>query len=380
MKYIDEFRDPALARKLVSGIQRAVAAYREANGTDPTHPIRLMEFCGGHTHAIFRFGLRQMLEGDVEMRSGPGCPVCVTAGSDLDAAIALAEIPGVIVATFGDMMRVPGSRGTLQDSRATGGDVRMVYSPLDALMIARSNPDREVVFLGVGFETTAPGIAAAVLQAEEEQMPNFSVLSMHKLTPPAMRAILDAGEVALDGIIGPGHVSAVIGSDAWSFLPTDYGMPCAISGFEPLDLLAAVAALVHAVTTETPGVFNTYPRTVRPEGNAVAQRMLESVFEIAPVAWRGFGTIPASGLGIQPELAHRDAARRFCLKVEAVPEPAGCRCGEVLRGAIDPTDCGLFRRVCTPRSPVGPCMVSAEGACAAYYKFGEGLPADPSKL
>jgi hydrogenase expression/formation protein HypD len=375
MKFIDEFRDPALARRLVDQIRHAVAG-RAARAS----PIRLMEFCGGHTHAIFRFGLREMLTGMVEMRSGPGCPVCVTSGSDLDAAIALAEIPGVILATFGDMMRVPGSRGTLQESRAAGGDVRMVYSPLDAVAMARDNPQREVVFLGVGFETTAPGIAAAVLRAEEEQTPNFSVLSMHKLTPPAMRAILDAGEVALDGIIGPGHVSAVIGSNAWSFLPTEYGMSCAVSGFEPLDLLAAVASLVEAVTTGTPGVFNTYTRSVRPAGNPVALQMLDSVFEVAPAVWRGFGVIPASGLRLRSELAHRDAARRFSVQVEVVPEPAGCRCGEVLRGAIDPTDCALFRRVCTPRNPVGPCMVSAEGACAAYYKYGEGLPAELDAL
>jgi hydrogenase expression/formation protein HypD len=377
MKFIDEFRDPALARRLVDQIRRSVASYRSAAGTEQVRPIRLMEFCGGHTHAIFRFGLRQMLDGYVEMRSGPGCPVCVTAGGDLDAATALAEIPGVILVTFGDMMRVPGSRGTLQESRAAGGDVRMVYSPLDALGMARANPDREIVFLGVGFETTAPGIAAAVLQAEEERIPNFSVLSMHKLTPPAMRAILDAGEVVLDGIIGPGHVSAVIGSDAWSFLPTDYKMSCAVSGFEPLDLLSAVASLVEAVVTDTPGVFNTYARSVRPAGNPVALRMLASVFEVAAVPWRGFGVIPASGLSIRPELVHRDAALRFSVQVEVVPEAPGCRCGEVLRGAIETTDCALFRRVCTPRNPVGPCMVSAEGACAAYYKYGEGLPGDP---
>ena len=368
MKFIDEFRDPALARKLVGQIRRAAAS----------HPVRLMEFCGGHTHAIFRFGLREVLDGYVEMRSGPGCPVCVTAGSDLDAAIALAEIPEVILATFGDMMRVPGSRGTLQEIRAAGGDVRIVYSPLDALEIARGNPNREVVFLGVGFETTAPGIAAAVLQAEREQTPNFSVLSMHKLTPPAMRAILDAGEVALDGIIGPGHVSAVIGSHAWAFLPSDYGIPCAVSGFEPLDLLAAIDALVTSVVTGTPEVFNTYARSVRPEGNLVALKMLDSVFQAGPAAWRGFGVIPASGLSVRPELAHRDAARRFPVQVEAVPEPAGCRCGDVLRGAIIPPACALFRRLCTPRNPVGPCMVSAEGACAAYYKYGEGILDEPA--
>jgi hydrogenase expression/formation protein HypD len=311
-----------------------------------------------------------MLEGDVEMHSGPGCPVCVTAASDLDRAIAMAEIPDVILTTFGDMVRVPGSRGTLQQIRAEGADVRIVYSPLDALEIARENPARHVVFLGVGFETTAPGIAAAVMEAEQRSLPNFSVLSLHKLTPPAMRAILDAGEVALDGIIGPGHVSAVIGSEAWSFLPADYGISCAVAGFEPLDLLSAVAAIVSSVVSGQPEVFNTYARSVRPEGNPAAQRMLDTVFEVGPSAWRGFGTIPESGLSMRPVFEHRDAAKRFPVEVEPVGEPPGCRCGEVLRAVIDPTECALFRRVCSPRNPVGPCMVSAEGACAAYYKYG----------
>ncbi len=245
VKFIDEFRDPVLARRLVERIGQ-IAARRAGK-----HPVRLMEFCGGHTHAMFRFGLRQMLAGAVEMRSGPGCPVCVTAAADLDRALALADVPGVILATFGDMVRVPGSRGTLQEAQARGADVRVVYSPLDALDLARrnvgANSSREIVFLGVGFETTAPGVAAALLQAEAEGLPNFSVLSLHKLTPPAVRAILDMGEVALDGILGPGHVCAVSGSAAWQFLPREYRMPCAIAGFEPLDILSAIAALAQAV-------------------------------------------------------------------------------------------------------------------------------------
>ncbi|MBN2004228.1 MAG: hydrogenase formation protein HypD [Anaerolineae bacterium] len=359
MKFIDEFRDPKLVQRLIEQIT--------AQRTDKS-PIRLMEFCGGHTHAIFRFGLRQMLAGAVEMRSGPGCPVCVTSSSDLDRALALAGVPGVILATFGDMVRVPGSRGTLQEAQARGAAVRLVYSPLDALDLARKNPAREIVFLGVGFETTAPGVAATLLQAEAEGLTNFSVLSLHKLTPPAMRAILDAGEVALDGILGPGHVSAVIGSDAWQFLPREYRMPCAVAGFEPLDILSAIAALVQAADG-SPDVINTYARGVRPEGNGVAQQMLARVFETGPATWRGFGEIPASGLSLRAEFAHRDAARRFPVDVAPVGEPPGCRCGEVLRGVIAPTDCALFRRVCTPQNPVGPCMVSAEGACAAYFKY-----------
>ncbi len=363
MKYIDEFRDPALARTLVAQIQRE-AAQRESK-----HPIRLMEFCGGHTHAIFRFGLRDLLAGAVDLRSGPGCPVCVTAAVDLDRAIAMAEIPDVILTTFGDMVRVPGRQGTLQDARARGADVRIVYSPLDAVKIARQTPQREVIFLGVGFETTAPGIAAALVQAQEAGLTNFCVLSLHKLTPPAMRAILDAGEVALDGIIGPGHVSAVIGSEAWNFLPQTYGMPCAVAGFEPLDLLSAIAALVHAAVTQTPTVVNSYGRSVRPGGNPVAQEMMTRVFEIGPAMWRGFGEIPASGLTLRETFAPCDAARRFPIEIEPAEKQTACRCGEVLRGLIPPTECPLFRRVCTPRNPVGPCMVSAEGACAAYFKY-----------
>ena len=363
MKFIDEFRDPVLARNLIAEIQREAAAR--------TDPIFLMEFCGGHTHAIFRFGLRQILSDAVEMRSGPGCPVCVTAARDLDRAIAMASVEGVILATFGDMIRVPGSHDTLQDARARGADVRIVYSPRDALDLARNYPDRHVVFLGVGFETTAPGIAAALMEAESLGLPNFYVLSLHKLTPPAMRAILDAGEVSLDGIIGPGHVSSVIGSDAWAFLPADYDIPCAVAGFEPLDLLGAIAALVRASVHGTPDVFNTYGRSVRTQGNPVAQRMLDDVFEVVPAAWRGFGEIPSSGLALCDALSHRDAAQAFPVEVPSAEEPAGCRCGEVLRGVIDPTACPLFRRVCTPRNPVGPCMVSAEGACAAYFKYVE---------
>ncbi|MBN1487688.1 MAG: hydrogenase formation protein HypD [Anaerolineae bacterium] len=371
MKFIDEFRDPALAKKLVQQIRSEVTEAEKRTAAPLKHPIQLMEFCGGHTHAIFRFGLRELLKGKVALHSGPGCPVCVTAAKDLDQAIALAKVPDVILTTFGDMVRVPGSQGTLQDARADGADVRIVYSALDALTIAQQNPERPVIFLGVGFETTAPTIAATVIQAEERALSNFSVLSLHKLTPPAMQAILNAGEVALDGIIGPGHVSAVIGSEAWDFLPQDYGISCAVSGFEPLDMLGAIAALVHAIITGTPAVINTYARSVRPEGNIIAQQIMGRVFEIGTAHWRGFGPIPASGLQFRDAFAHRNAAELFPVEVKESKEPPGCRCGEVLRGVILPTECPLFGKVCTPRSPVGPCMVSAEGACAAYFKYGE---------
>jgi hydrogenase expression/formation protein HypD len=294
----------------------------------------------------------------------------VTAAADLELAIALARLPEVILTTYGDMVRVPGSQGSLQEARAEGADVRIVYSTLDALAIARQNPDRSVVFLGVGFETTAPMTAAAILGAEQEDVRNFWVLCMHKLTPPATRAILDAGEVHLDGVLGPGHVTTVIGADAWQFLPDEYGISCVVAGFEPLDILRGVATLVELAETGTPAVRNAYGRSVRSSGNQVALEMLERVFEVRTAEWRGFGPIPDSGYALRDAFAHRDAARAFAVDTSPAPEPKGCRCGEVLRGVMEPPECALFRKICSPRNPVGPCMVSSEGACAAYYKYG----------
>jgi hydrogenase expression/formation protein HypD len=358
MKYVDEFRDPELARRLLARIEARAS-----------HPLRLMEFCGGHTHAIMRYGLRTLLPETVDLRSGPGCPVCVTANVDLDLAIALARVPGLILTTFGDMIRVPGSRESLQDAKAAGADIRIVYSTLDALQIARENPSHSVVFLGVGFETTAPTIAAAVLQAKAEDLKNFSVLSLHKLTPPATRAILDSGELALHGILGPGHVTTIIGTEAWTFLPVQYGIPLAVAGFEPLDILRAVADLVDLIEDGKPKVVNAYARSVTPEGNPAALEVMDRVFQIGPADWRGIGRVPASGLGIRPEFSHFDATVRFDVQPGPTREHRGCRCGDVLRGTLTPTDCGLFDRGCTPAHPIGPCMVSAEGACAAYYQF-----------
>ena len=364
MKYIDEFRDPVLARSLLARIE-----------SRSTRPLRLMEFCGGHTHAILRYGLRSLLPETLDLRSGPGCPVCVTSNADLDRAIALASVPGLILTTFGDMMRVPGSRQSLQDAKAAGADVRTVYSIRDALEIARraaaEDPVRPVVFLGVGFETTAPTIAAALLQAQAEGLPNFSVLSLHKLTPPATRAILDAGEVALNGVIGPGHVTTIIGSQAWEFLPSDYGVPVAVAGFEALDILRAVADLVEMVEEGRPAVANSYARSVTRQGNPAALAVLERVFETGAADWRGLGVVPASGLSLRPEFADFDASRRYAVDPGPVREHKGCLCGDVLRGTVLPPECPLFGQVCTPVRPVGPCMVSAEGACAAYYQFGQ---------
>jgi hydrogenase expression/formation protein HypD len=374
--FVDQFRDPEAARAVAQAIR-----------TRSTRPTRLMEFCGGHTHAILRFGIPDLLPPTIVLHSGPGCPVCVTAATDLDYAIALAQVEDVILTTFGDMIRVPGSaspqspplrggealrgRGgrTLAQAKAERADVRVVYSPLDALRIARENPDRPVIFLGVGFETTAPMVGSAVLMAEKEGLENFFIFSTHKLTPPATHAILNAGEVALDGIIGPGHVTTVIGSDAWRFLPDDYGIPCAVAGFEPLDILRAILALVDMVEAGQPDVNNAYARSVRPEGNAAARQVLEQVFEVADAEWRGFGAVSASGLRLRDAYARFDAAQVFPVEVAPAREPPGCRCGEVLRGVFLPTECPLFGKACTPQMPIGPCMVSAEGACAAYYRY-----------
>jgi hydrogenase expression/formation protein HypD len=360
MELIDRFRDPETARALFKAIQAR-----------STRRVRLMEFCGGHTHAILRFGIPSLLPETIDLHSGPGCPVCVTSATDLDHAIALAQVPEVILTTFGDMIRVPGSRTSLAQAKAEGADVRVVYSPLDALQIAGRNPHRPVVFLGVGFETTAPMVASAVLAAQAEGLQKFTVFSTHKLTPPATLAILDAGEVALEGIIGPGHVTTIIGSDAWRFLPDDYGIPCAIAGFEPLDLLRAILALVTMAEENSPNVHNTYARSVKPEGNSSAQQAIEHVFEVADAEWRGFGTVPRSGLRVREAFAPFDAARVFSVEVPPAREPPGCRCGHVLRGVLTPPECPLFALACTPQRPIGPCMVSAEGACAAYHRYGK---------
>jgi hydrogenase expression/formation protein HypD len=358
MKYLDEFRDPSLAAALVENIHRR-----------STHPVRIMEFCGTHTVSIFKHGIRQLLPPTIEMLSGPGCPVCVTANADLDWAIALAGEPEVILATFGDMLRVPASRSSLETAKAEGADVRVVYSALDALQIARANPDRPLVLLGIGFETTAPTIAASVLQAEAQGVPNYYILSMHKLTPPATKAVLDAGESRLDGIIGPGHVSTVIGSQAWEFLPRDHGLSCAIAGFEPLDILQGIYALVDRIEAGRSAVVNVYSRSVRAEGNKVASEQMYRVFEVHTADWRGMGKIPESGLELNERYRRFDARERFDVRTGPTVEPAGCLCGDVIRGAKTPPECNLYRTTCTPHRPVGPCMVSSEGTCAAYYLY-----------
>ena len=362
MRFITEFRRSDLAEGLISQI-------RHRSQT----PARFMEFCGGHTVTIFRYGIRQVLPATIEMVSGPGCPICVTANADLDKAIALAQIPEVIIATFGDMLRVPGSHTSLQERKADGADVRMVYSTSDALKMAEENPTKSVVFLGIGFETTAPTVAASILQAADKRISNYYVLSLHKLCPPVIRAILDAGEVRLHGLICPGHVSAIIGSHPWEFIARDYGIPCVVSGFEPLDILQCVAMLVAQVEKGRSEVEIAYRRGVRPEGNQEALKLMERVFEPGPAAWRGIGEVPDSGLKIRTEYQHFDAELAFDIDPGLPYEPEGCICGDILRGVKTPADCPLFGKACTPQYPVGPCMVSSEGSCAAYYNYGEGL-------
>jgi len=329
-----------------------------------------MEFCGGHTVTIMKHGIRQLLPPTIAMLSGPGCPVCVTDNADLDKAIALARVPGMILTTFGDMLRVPGSRTSLQEARADGADVRIVYSTLDALQIARDNPARPVVFLGVGFETTAPTVAASVLQADQEDVRNYHVLSLHKLCLPVIKALLNSGEVRLHGLICPGHVSAVIGSNAWEFISRDYGIPCVVSGFEPLDVLQCVYMLVSQVERSESRVEIAYRRGVRPEGNRRALELMDQVFESCPARWRGIGQVQDTGLRFREAYRRFDAESAFDFDPGPTLEPEGCICGEVLRAVKTPRDCRLFGEVCTPASPVGPCMVSTEGSCAAYYLYG----------
>ncbi len=360
MRVVEEYRDPELAKRLIDRIHRC-----------STKPIRLMEFCGGHTVSIFKHGIRQLLPHNIEMLSGPGCPVCVTASSDLDKAIALARLPNVIITSFGDMVRVPGSYSSLQQAKAEGCDVRVVYSAQDALYIARDNPAKSVVFIGIGFETTAPTIAASILQAEQEGINNYYVLSLHKLCPPIMKAILDLGEVRLNGIVCPGHVSSIIGSYPYQFIPDNYKIACVVSGFEPVDILLCVDMLVNQIETGQYKVEIAYRRGVKPEGNIQALRLMDTVFEVGQADWRGIGVVPSSGLRLKERYQRFNAEAKFIVKPEPGREPRGCLCGSVLRGVATPLDCKLFRKACTPEHPVGPCMVSSEGSCATYFHYGD---------
>jgi hydrogenase expression/formation protein HypD len=359
VKYLTEYRDPKLARTLVRRIQ-AVATRRWT----------LMEVCGGQTHTIVRQGINEVLSDVVEMIHGPGCPVCVTPLEQIDRALHLAGREDVIFTSFGDMLRVPGSECDLFQVRARGGDVRIVYSPLDAVELARRNPDREVVFFAVGFETTAPANAMAVWRARELGVDNFSVLVSHVTVPPAMTAILDAPDNRVQGFLAAGHVCTIMGWTEYEPLASRYRVPIVVTGFEPLDILEGIWMTVRQLEEGRHEVENQYVRSVRREGNTPAQELVEGVFQVVDRGWRGIGVIPSSGLGLRPEFAAQDAEKKFALDGIRATEPAACLAGDVLRGRIKPFECPAFGRQCTPERPLGAPMVSTEGACAAYHNFG----------
>ena len=359
MKFVDEFRDRAIAERIVKKIKRFDSL-----------KVNLMEVCGTHTMVIFKQGLKGILPKNVNLLSGPGCPVCVTSQEDIDKIIELAKDENVIIATFGDMIRVPGTNSSLEKERGNGADVRIIYSPSEALRIARENPVRRVVFLAIGFETTSPLIAASLLDVQKEKIDNFYIFSNHKLIPPAMEALLESKEVRIDGFICPGHVSVTIGSNAYKFIAQKYNVPCVIGGFEPLDVLQTIYMLLKQIKEKRAEVEIEYFRAVHPQGNRIAQELIDEVFEVSDVMWRGLGAIPKSGLRLKRKFSDFDAEKEFQPKTRKSKENPDCACGEVLRGVKKPTQCKLYRRICTPEEPYGPCMVSSEGTCAAYYKYG----------
>lgn len=358
MKYRDEYRNRDVAQGLVTRIHEICK-----------RPVRIMEVCGTHTMSIFRNGIRELLPAHVDLLSGPGCPVCVTTQGEMDAFIGLAREKDIILTTFGDLMRVPGSETSLEKEKAMGSDIRVVYSSFDALEIAANHPEKKVVFLGVGFETTAPTIAASMVLARQRRISNFSVFCVHKLVPPVLDALLEDGQVRVDGFLLPGHVSVIIGRQAYLPIFERYGVPGAIAGFEPVDILQGIWRLIRQMESGQTGIENCYPRVVKEEGNPKARDLMNTVFETTDACWRGLGTIPQSGLKISDPFAAYDAQRIFQVSIRDVPEPEGCACGQILSGIKTPDQCPLFERVCTPLAPVGPCMVSSEGTCAAYYRY-----------
>ena len=367
MKYVDEFRDPERARALVADIRRLVARIPRARH----RPLQIMEVCGGHTHTIFRYGIQQMLPEEVEFVHGPGCPVCVLPMGRVDNCVALAERPEVIFTTFGDAMRVPGSRKSLLGAKADGADVRMVYSPLDALALARKNPEREVIFFGLGFETTMPSTAMTLIQAKAKGIRNFSLFCNHITIIPTIKAMLDSPELKLDGFLGPGHVSMVIGTRPYGFVAGHYRKPITIAGFEPLDVLQSMWMVLRQLAEGRCEVENQYGRVVPRDGNKAALAAIREVFELrAFFEWRGLGSIDHSGVQIRAEYADFDAERKYSVPAIKIADPKSCQCGEVLKGVIKPHECKVFGSACTPETPLGSLMVSTEGACAAYYNYG----------
>ena len=367
MKYLDEFRDGQKARVLIKEIEALVATM-----TVPVErPIYIMEVCGGHTHSIFRYGLEGMLPKEIELIHGPGCPVCVLPMGRVDDCLAIATDPNVIFTTFGDAMRVPGSQKSLLQAKAEGADIRMVYSPMDALELARKHSDREVVFFGLGFETTMPSTALTILQAEADGIRNFSVFCNHITIVPTIRAILDSPGLQLDGFLGPGHVSMVIGTAPYEFIASFYKKPMVVAGFEPLDILQSIWMVLKQIKEGRAEIENQYARIVPDRGNAPALQAVSRVYELREFfEWRGLGSIDHSGVKLRAEYVHFDAEQKFTIPSLKVADPKSCQCGEVLKGVIKPWQCKVFGSACTPETPVGALMVSSEGACAAYYQYG----------
>jgi hydrogenase expression/formation protein HypD len=364
LKHIREYRDPSLVKKLATALNSMVQQ------TDAR--LRFMEVCGTHTMAVAQYGLKQLFPSNLELISGPGCPVCVTPVAEVDRMVELAMRPGVRIASFGDMLKVPGSGLSLAKAKAAGARINLVYSPAEALELAEKNPEEQVVFLAVGFETTSPAVAATVLMARTRAVGNFTILCGHKLLPPALLSLISPGDMPIDGFLLPGHVSAVIGARAYASLPDEYGLACVVGGFEPADILGSLLMMAGQCVSQSYEVQVQYARGVGFRGNARALEALNQVFEPADSLWRGLGMIPKSGLALRPEYREFDAARRFGLNPASRLQdtsPAGCRCGDILKGLIRPRECPLFEKSCTPQNPAGPCMVSSEGACAAYYRY-----------
>jgi hydrogenase expression/formation protein HypD len=361
MKYVDEYRNADLAKRIAGEIAKL----------SDDHPLKLMEVCGGHTHTIYKHGIEDVLPPTIDLVHGPGCPVCVLPMGRIDDALALARRDGVIFATFGDMMRVPGSKGSLLDAKAEGADVRFVYSPLDAFKLARQYPDREVIFFAIGFETTAPSTAVTLLRARAEKIENFSIFCNHVTIIPAIKAILDSPDLRLDGFVGPGHVSMVIGMRPYTFIAREHRKPVVIAGFEPLDIIQSVYMIAKQIAEGRSEVENQYKRVVRPEGNVKALEAMARTMELRPFfEWRGLGFITHSALKLRAEFAEWDAEQRYQVPGVRVADPKACQCGEVLKGVIKPWQCKVFGNACTPETPIGTCMVSSEGACAAYFNYG----------
>jgi hydrogenase expression/formation protein HypD len=368
MKYVDEFRDPALAKQLLAGISAMLPSLMAGR----KRPLQIMEVCGGHTHSIFRFGLNDLLPPEIEFVHGPGCPVCVLPMGRIDDCLAIAQNDNVIIASFGDAMRVPGSSKSLLQARALGADIRMVYSPSDALELARNNPDKEVVFFALGFETTMPSTAFTVLEAERDKISNFSVFCNHITIVSTIKAILDSPDMRLDGFLGPGHVSMIIGTEVFDFIPQRYGLPFVVAGFEPLDILQSIYMVLQQLQQQQPHVENQYSRVVQSGGSAQALSAIGQVFRLRDsFEWRGLGSIDHSAVMLAADFTQFDAEQRFSVPNISIADPKSCQCGEVLKGVIKPLECKVFGNPCTPESPLGALMVSSEGACAAYYNYGK---------